>query len=324
MDQLIIRYLDGSASENDMRALLDWLHENGDNRNYFHDYRHIWLSSGKLQASPTDVTEAFLRFKKTALRHETARQNTRMRLRYLLVAASILILIVCSRGAYLLGTKKTGGGDALVNQTVVRDTKSSVTLPDGSLAWLNTNSKITYPGKFDPKERKVKVEGEVFLEVRHKDGIPFVVETGRMRVHVSGTEFSVKNYPGKDESEVVLLSGKVDVLLLDRDTVLSLSPGQRLSLNKKTEAYNLEKTDASLYTLWKNERLVMDNEKLETIFRKMEHWYGINIICKENLPLASKYSITITDEPKEEIFRLLSILTPIKYKIENEKVTIMK
>jgi hypothetical protein len=97
-----------------------------------------------------------------------------------------------------------------------------------------------------------------------------------------------------------------------------------MSYNKQTGDYVIASINASEYALWKNDRLVMENESLETIFGKMERWYNVKIIYDATLPLKSRHTITITSEPKEEILRLLSITTPITYKVENDKVFIQR
>src|SRR5690606_26018956 len=39
-----------------------------------------------------------------------------------------------------------------------------VTLPDGSLVWLNAASTLRYPAQFDKKKRVVELTGEAFFE----------------------------------------------------------------------------------------------------------------------------------------------------------------
>jgi ferric-dicitrate binding protein FerR (iron transport regulator) len=124
--------------------------------------------------------------------------------------------------------------------------------------------------------------------------------------------------------EVVLLSGKVEVDIKESGEAMQLLPNQKISYNKQTGDYEIAFIDVSEYALWKNDRLVMDNEELETIFGKMERWYNIKIIYDATLPLKSRHTITITSEPQEEILRLLSITMPITYKIEKDKVLIQR
>ena len=95
-----------------------------------------------------------------------------------------------------------------MNQAIMgKGSKGSVTLPDGSVAWLNTNSKLTYPEKFSDKYRKVKLEGEGYFKVKKNEQAPFFVETNQMTVNVLGTSFDVKDYSDKMNSETTLITG---------------------------------------------------------------------------------------------------------------------
>jgi ferric-dicitrate binding protein FerR (iron transport regulator) len=72
-------------------------------------------------------------------------------------------------------------------------------LPDGSIAFLNHNSSLSYDEEFSP--RTLEVEGEVFLSVVEKE-TPFVVKTQHGEITVLGTEFNVKSQAEELEVEV--------------------------------------------------------------------------------------------------------------------------
>jgi ferric-dicitrate binding protein FerR (iron transport regulator) len=69
-----------------------------------------------------------------------------------------------------------------------------VTLPDGTRAWLNAASSIEYPTSFGPKERRVRIKGEVYFEVSHNKNKPFIAETEGQEIQVLGTHFNVNAY----------------------------------------------------------------------------------------------------------------------------------
>ncbi len=326
MEHLILKYLEGTASDEEKQTLLNWIHENESNKNEFHEIRDLWITTGNVLSETSDSQKAFDRFKQSVAGYENVRKQKRNRIRILKYAASVAIFIVCSLGMYLLGGRniKKEKLQTVVNQTIVRNEKVSLLLPDGTKVWLNKDSKISYPDSFDDKRRLVILDGEGYFEVAHDETRPFFVETKGMTVKVLGTVFDMKNYSDDVISETVLLSGKVEVDMdNDKDPIL-LSPNQKISYNKQTGNHYIEDIDAPEYALWKNDKLVMDNEELEAIFKKIGRWYDVDIVYDRTLPLKTRYSITITDEPKEEILRLLSIISPVKYKVENNQIIISR
>ena len=69
-----------------------------------------------------------------------------------------------------------------------------MTFADGTGVWLNAGSSITYPVAFIGGERRVSVNGEVYLEVAHDAKKPFYVVKNDMNVQVLGTHFNVQAY----------------------------------------------------------------------------------------------------------------------------------
>ena len=52
-------------------------------------------------------------------------------------------------------------------------------LDDGSEVWLNAGSKLEYPATFEnASERRVRIEGEAFFEIKRDTCCPFCVELG--------------------------------------------------------------------------------------------------------------------------------------------------
>lgn len=327
MNDIILKYLQGNASEEEKRVLLDWLKASEANKRAYSEIRDQWLDSGSSPvADPEYVKQAFARFTVEIDKHK--RKQQQMRLSYFVkVAASVAILLVCSVGSYFAGQKQfshsSSAEQLVINRVIMgKESKGSVTLPDGTIAWLNANSKLVYPEHFHPGKRQVQLEGEGYFEVVRDEKAPFLVETDGMVVNVLGTHFNVKNYENKETVETTLLSGKVEVFLPGLDKSIVLKPNQRISCDKQSGAYKLAEVDAADYIIWIGDKLVCTNEKLSVVLHKMKHWYNLDIECKNGVPLNQRLSLTIRKESPEEILKLLTLISPIRYTIEGEKIII--
>ena len=49
--------------------------------------------------------------------------------------------------------------------------RSELRLADGTLLWLNSGTRVTYPTHFNGRQRKIFVDGEVYAEVMHNKQI---------------------------------------------------------------------------------------------------------------------------------------------------------
>ena len=101
---------------------------------------------------------------------------------YTFFAASLIALSSCSSVSVETG-----------------DNFEVVELPDGSIAFLNHNSKVSYAKQFSP--RTLEVQGEVFFSVVESE-TPFVVKSQHGEITVLGTEFNVKSQAEELEVEV--------------------------------------------------------------------------------------------------------------------------
>ena len=85
-----------------------------------------------------------------------------------------------------------------VTVTAGSDGQSFVTLPDGSTVRLNARSSISYNSDFSVSDRRVRVEGEAFFDVKKDGHTKFVVSSENMEITVHGTKFNVYAYPECD------------------------------------------------------------------------------------------------------------------------------
>ncbi len=327
MNDIILKYLRGDASEEEKEQLLDWLRESEANKQSFSEIRDRWLETEETPVSDRDyVKQAFARFAAEVEKKEQKRKQLRLSF-FVKVAASVALLLVCSLGSYFAGQKRffnLSPEEQLVMNRVImgKDSKGSVTLPDGTTAWLNANSVLVYPEHFQAGKRQVKLEGEGYFEVVRNEQAPFFVETDGMTVNVLGTHFNVCNYKNRETVETALLSGKVEVFLPGLDKGIILKPNQKISCNKQNGTYNLAEVDASDYIIWIGDKLVCTNEKLSVVLHRMKHWYNLDIECRKGVPLDQRLSLTIRKESPEEILKLLTLISPIRYTIDGDKIII--
>lgn len=326
MKENIIKYLQGTASEKEKKELLAWLKENEENKASFSEIRDAWLQTNDHPSvSGADYSQkAFNLFLNKAKQPE--QKVSVLSLRSLFkVAASIAILCLCTWSGYLIGEKNNAQlpDPVVVNQLVMgKESKGSVVLPDGSTAWLNANSRLTYPEQFAANDRRVKLEGEGYFEVKKDIRKPFYVETEGMTINVLGTRFDVQNYKEKATFNTALLSGKVEIQFPDRQERITLAPNQKITRNRETGEYLLSEVNASDYILWINDKLTCTNEKLETILHKLKYWYGLDMVYGKNISMQQRLSLTVRKETPEELFKLLELICPIRCTVTNNTVYI--
>lgn len=75
-------------------------------------------------------------------------------------------IVQLSNGQVAYNLKGASAGPVLMNMmTTPRGGKYQVVLPDGTKAWLNAASSITYPTAFTGTKRNITISGEIYLEM---------------------------------------------------------------------------------------------------------------------------------------------------------------
>lgn len=215
--------------------------------------------------------------------------------------------------------------NALNKLTIPYGKRSQITLSDGTKIWINSGTKLMYPSVFEGNKRIVYLTGEAYFKVARNEKKPFIVKTTDIDIEVLGTEFNVNAYSNNDRIETVVAEGKVAVRkkkisLLDRSTVLNKA--QMASFRKKEESMKVEEVDPIYYTSWKDGYLILKNEKLEDIAKKLTQFYNINIEINDNLKsLEFSGKLDIREKLETEL-RIISTAHPISYTLKENKVII--
>lgn len=162
--------------------------------------------------------------------------------------------------------------------TVPRGCEFNVTLADGSRVWLNAGSALRFPEAFTGKQRVVYLEGEGYFEVKRDERKPFIVKTEEMDLQVLGTSFNVKAYRDDENIVTTLVTGKIAQRYSEIDTNIILTPSYQAVFNKSSRVLQTKEVDVRAALAWREGRIVMDNARLEDIFRELSRWYDFEIV----------------------------------------------
>lgn len=198
-----------------------------------------------------------------------------------------------------------------------------IVLPDGSEAWLNAASSISFPTVFGDR-RSVTITGEVYFEVTKDDKHPFIVSADKnLAIQVLGTSFNVKAY--RDEKNIVttLLTGAVKISIQGAGSQ-SLKPGQQGTVSSEKPGIQLTTAvDPDKVIAWKNGYFNFDAQRLEEVLKQLERWYDIEVTYDYSLANLSFYGELPKDMTLNEIIKALSY-TGLQLKIEGKKLSVKK
>jgi transmembrane sensor len=204
--------------------------------------------------------------------------------------------------------------------TTPKGRQFNLVLADGSKAWLNSASSITFPTAFVGAERKIIITGEAYFEVAHNASMPFIVESGKNVVRVLGTHFNINAYDNEKVVSVTLLQGSVDV---SRGNVSKIiKPGQQAQINSEEKINLVRDVDLNHVVAWKNGRISFQGADLGTVMRQMSRWYDVDIEYNSKVNDLF-YADMARSTMLSDVLKALELTTDVRFKIEGRKVIVV-
>lgn len=243
---------------------------------------------------------------------------------YQKVAAFLLIPIVGV--GILYGLNQYMGASVQYTETIApRGQKSQIVLADGTKVWLNSDTKIRYPGSFSKKQRDVYLDGEAFFEVTKNGHKPFVVHTSDIDVKVLGTKFNVKAYPDEDQVETSLFEGKVNLQYrnsgTENQTEKELEPGQSFAYDKTSHQLENNRFPREEIYGWRKNQLIFKDDTFSNLVRKVERWYDVEVVYDQNLFNDRRLTVELYEgERLDRLMEVISLALSVQYKYEKGKI----
>lgn len=306
IDLLIARFLSGEATATEVRELEQWMNIAASNKKYFEQSKYVheqakafypyknydaekaWQSiHGKMKATPENGTKT--RELKSAKNY------------WLRIAAGILIIVGISTLFYI--TRKPSAPEMLTLKSA--EVSMSNTLADNSEIVLNKNTTITYSKDFGKKNRKLKLTGEAYFKVEHKDDLPFIVEAGGVFIKDIGTTFNIKAYPKSENVEIFVESGVVEFYSTNNPGLV-LSEGESAVYNKADSTFTLIQKSAENLLAYKTRIFRFNNTQLIDVVTQLNSVYNSEIrILNQNIS-SCRITVNFEDENIENIVQVIS------------------
>ena len=199
--------------------------------------------------------------------------------------------------------------------------KLEVQLPDGSIANLNSGSKIEYYENFEDDKREVRLEGEAFFSVK-KDGRPFTIKTENAVTKVLGTKFNV--WARAKETRVIVKEGKVSLAENIYNNEVILIKGEASKVVESNSPIKPTKVDPEYLLGWLNDKLVFSNTTLKEISNELERKYNVQIDINDNDILEYNLTGTFENEKIDTVLTKICLALNLKYSEQNNRFKVTK
>jgi transmembrane sensor len=237
-------------------------------------------------------------------------------------AASVLLFIICVTFV-LTNTllKETERVPVVAYHTKESPlgSKAVLTFPDGSVAYLNAGTKITYPSVFTGNTREISLTGEAFFEIKRNEEKPFIIKSNDVYTKVLGTSFNLSSYEN-EPFELTLATGKVEVsaYMDQRKDSIIIYPNEQVLYDKNIGVLSAKKVAINAHIAWKEGTLVLKGD-LPTVAKKIERWYNKKIVIEKGLEKC-KIDAVYQNEHLNNVLKGLGFILDLECKITGDTI----
>ena len=287
MNKLLLKYFTDVISEMEKKVLFDELEKDLSLKEEFIKLHHIFTLSDTLFTTNNNenISIKLKELMKTTQKRKLRRFSLSFA-KYAAVAAIISCIWI------IVNFQLNQHEKTALEFTTIEVPKGQtvyITLPDGSKVWLSSRSKLTFSNLFNGNERVVELNGEGFFAVSKSEDRPFIVNTQKYNIQVTGTQFNVLSYSESPLFEADLIEGSVFVYdeNYPQDDVVCLKPNEAVYFdgNKLIKSHSTflssHLTDGIYY---------FENTPFEDLKKRLELWYNVRFNVKNSQILAYEFS----------------------------------
>ena len=356
IDDLIVRFFCRETLPEENRFLLEWIRHSEKNRIYFIELRNVHLASLTLCGDRTWTTQSqwklFLCQRTASGRYSEVEQKKKNKkysfrpLRYVSAVAALFlfgILLYKFHDAFPESAQFDKKDSDRIEFAVSFGSRASTSLPDGSLIWVNAGSRISYASDYNKKDREIQLEGEAYFDVTTDPQKPFVVKAKDISIVATGTAFNVSAYKEDLSVTTTLVRGVITINGKNIPEPIQVAPNQTVEYFSGEDArikmaHALEEStltpvarnisvitsapavkvenNPEIYTSWKEDRWVIEGERLESLMHKIERRYNVTVYFTNEKIKNYRFNGSFEGETIDEVMKIIHKALPVSYKID--------
>lgn len=350
--QFMIRIIKNEVSQEEKEFFDTWLSQSDDNKEEFGNLALLWDKvgtakvpslpnpfeqwnsiMGKIEESsncpavksiiPKTVTRSSKKDKPSATNYKKRDYGWIVRI------AAILIITIGL--AFLLKMNRTVQLDTAISESkefavkyfelnTFKGERKTFPLSDGTIVYLNSDSKLIYPNLFSEDSREVELVGEAYFSVVSDKHRPFKVISGNTVTVVTGTEFNIKFR--NDKVSVVVAKGSVKTYRKNSDKGIDLKKGEMISFTNNNGFSKLTKVDLKHSLAWRHDRFSFYHTPLKEAMAEIERYYNLHVVFQNDSVLNKRLTATFNADSLEQIFSIISLTLDVKIDHYGRKVIV--
>jgi transmembrane sensor len=256
---------------------------------------------------------------------------SRSKRRFWMVAAAASVIVIIA-GMLLYRTTLHPATDQQPLSAIDNHTPRMmpVSLEDGSVIELQPGARLSYPSHFTGAARTVRLEGSAFFKIAPNARQPFYAYSQGIVAHVLGTSFHIIAEKGEGLN-ITVRTGKIEVSKeATQNAGTILTPNQQLRFAPEIKEPKPMLVDTPLvltedpddHTFTAGEKFRFKAASLASVFRLMEHSYGISIVMENPALGKNLFTGDLGHETLYTALKIVCLSVNADYEVKGTKIFI--
>jgi transmembrane sensor len=222
--------------------------------------------------------------------------------------------------ATLVNKEEKAAYDTLI---VPRGGQHQLMLADGTMVWLDADSKLRIPENFSASDHTVELlTGQAYFKVAYNSRRIFKVKVKGQLTEDIGTEFNINAYDDEPVIKTTLLEGSIKVSNSSGGALLN--PGQQAQTaadgNQKINV--ISDNDIEQTTAWKNGLFIFNRTDLHGLMRQLARWYDVQVVYDGDVKDDVFFGKIKRNNNLSQILKVLE-LGNVHFHIEGKKLIVL-
>lgn len=322
VDELIVRALQGAASEAEERLLDAWRNASPGNERYFRETERVWASGaglrsgGKPRRAPT-VHELTWRARAGATPSWSPPSARRLGWRRRVGLAAMVVLVLFGVSHMVVRRSFDPARHADTDLVAAAETRT-VTLSDGTIVLLTPGSRLRVAGD---AVSDVWLDGHAYFSVPPRaPGQHFRVRTHAGDAAVMGTRFDLDTR--HDQMRLLVVEGEVELAARGHTLAVTANQIARLRSTGEMVSERVDTTYVRRELRWMRDFLVFTETPLDQVARELTRYYGVPVELLDLSLAEQTVHAWFANEELEDVMPVICRAIEARCEIDADRVTI--
>jgi ferric-dicitrate binding protein FerR (iron transport regulator) len=214
----------------------------------------------------------------------------------------------------------TAGPVKMQKMITQKGERKTLPLSDGSVIYMNADSKVYFPTTFAPNERKVVLMGEAYFSIKKDKTRPFRIITGATMTEVTGTEFNIKYRDNK--FNLVVAKGSVKAKNLRKGSEVFVEPGRMVTGLNTMGLSKPFKVNVEDFIAWRKNKLAFRHANLAEVMSEIETYYNVKVVFNTDSVKKKTLSGVFNTNSIDDVLSMISLSMDVQITRYGKKIIV--